>query len=77
MADINVKEIFDKVVAYPAAPQNLEQAKKRDGYGLVCAFVGAALGAIFLGGAGAVLGAPVGLKVGHVLAKGFDINIPS
>ncbi|MBU0799568.1 MAG: hypothetical protein KKA05_01055 [Alphaproteobacteria bacterium] len=77
MADINVKEIFDKVVAYPGAPQNLEQARKRDAYGLVGAFFGAAVGAVFLSGAGAVVGAPVGLKVGHILAKGFDMNIPS
>jgi hypothetical protein len=67
MAD--AKTVFEQVVNYPAAPADLEQAKKRDTYGLVGAFAGAVVGGVLLGTGGAILGAPAGLKVGHVLAS--------
>lgn len=64
----SLKTYYQKAVDYPAAPQSLEQAAKRDYYGLAGAFAGAAAGLVLLGGVGAVVCAPVGVKVGHWLA---------
>ena len=64
----SLKTYYQKAVNYPAPPETLEQAAKRDYYGLAGAFAGAAVGLVLLGGVGAVVGAPVGVKVGHFLA---------
>lgn len=68
MADIDTKEIFRKIAEYPAPAKDLDEAKKRDSFGLVGAFAGAAVGGVLLGVGGAVLGAPIGLKIGHIVA---------